>query len=392
LLGGARTFGLSRVFLDECEGVLQGASFLFAENMGQRTSRVVADERGALHLYGSPYNLGGDWPLVRELRESDAALFDVRAMRAVVRGFELEFSAALADGLGEQLELYALEQCALDERGSFEPVQLRQARVSLDRRRVELVVDGLREEHLVRLRFTGPILSSDRARLWSSSVLYTLHHRPTEREFIDSGPRPASFDATLSGRDVRDGWSDAFPADELARWQAAADERLWTVTGRESVDASSTAPLESVDVFGDFELEFTWSLSRGAAGGVEFRAADDGARAPRYQLVDDATSLAARDPLRTAGANCDLHECAVDAALPAGALNRSRIVARRGHVEHWLNDIKVVEYELGGQDWSRRAGLLAPTRASRALRGRLRLVIERGTIAFHSLRVRALEP
>ena len=36
---------------------------------------------------------------------------------------------------------------------------------------------------------------------------------------------------------------------------------------------------------------------------------------------------------------------------PVGEWNEVRIVARGAHVEHWLNGVKVVEYELWSDDW-----------------------------------------
>src|SRR2546430_13159831 len=39
--------------------------------------------------------------------------------------------------------------------------------------------------------------------------------------------------------------------------------------------------------------------------------------------------------------------------LPFDHWNRTRIVVRGTHVEHWLNGRKVVEYELRSADWKR---------------------------------------
>ena len=40
-----------------------------------------------------------------------------------------------------------------------------------------------------------------------------------------------------------------------------------------------------------------------------------------------------------------------DVTKPVGQWNEGRIVAKGNHVEHWLNGVKVVEYELGSADW-----------------------------------------
>jgi len=39
---------------------------------------------------------------------------------------------------------------------------------------------------------------------------------------------------------------------------------------------------------------------------------------------------------------------------PVGEWNHTRIVVNNGHVEHWLNDKKVVEYELYSDDWKKK--------------------------------------
>ncbi len=55
-----------------------------------------------------------------------------------------------------------------------------------------------------------------------------------------------------------------------------------------------------------------------------------------------------------AAANYDMHGVSADAARPAGEWNTGRIIVDGAHVEHWLNGEKVVEYELGSDDWLER--------------------------------------
>ena len=39
---------------------------------------------------------------------------------------------------------------------------------------------------------------------------------------------------------------------------------------------------------------------------------------------------------------------------PVGEWNHTRIVVNKGHVEHWLNGKKVVEYELWTDEWKKK--------------------------------------
>ena len=40
--------------------------------------------------------------------------------------------------------------------------------------------------------------------------------------------------------------------------------------------------------------------------------------------------------------------------VPVGEWNQGRIVARGAHVEHWLNGVKVTDYELWTPEWKAR--------------------------------------
>ena len=77
---------------------------------------------------------------------------------------------------------------------------------------------------------------------------------------------------------------------------------------------------------------------------------------------------------------------------PAGEWNQTRIVARGAHVEHWLNGVKVVEYELGSADWK------AKVKASKfkdwpnygkSKRGHIAIQGDHeGALAFRNIRIR----
>ena len=79
---------------------------------------------------------------------------------------------------------------------------------------------------------------------------------------------------------------------------------------------------------------------------------------------------------------------------PVGEWNATRIVARGRHVEHWLNGLKLLEYELGSPDWEARvkaSKFVAWPNYGRATRGHIALQGDHaGALAFRNIRVRTL--
>jgi len=77
-----------------------------------------------------------------------------------------------------------------------------------------------------------------------------------------------------------------------------------------------------------------------------------------------------------------------------GEWNATRIVARGSHVEHWLNGVKLVEYELWSPDWEAKVQVSKfkdwPT-FGRAKRGHIALQGDHpGSLGFRNIRIRDL--
>ncbi len=105
--------------------------------------------------------------------------------------------------------------------------------------------------------------------------------------------------------------------------------------------------------FTDFELRFQWKVGAAGNSGVKYFI-DEERKAPighEYQLIDDAAHPDAKvGPKRQTAALYDALAAVKPKVKPAGEINRTRIVVKGNHVEHWLNGDKVLAYELGSPE------------------------------------------
>lgn len=112
--------------------------------------------------------------------------------------------------------------------------------------------------------------------------------------------------------------------------------------------------------YDDFELSIDWKISEGGNSGIFYHVSEDSAYAktyssgPEMQVLDDERHPDAKKGVngnRQAGSLYDLLPLTTPAVKPAGEWNTARLVVKDGKVEHWLNDKKVVEYELWTPAW-----------------------------------------
>jgi len=203
----------------------------------------------------------------------------------------------------------------------------------------------------------------------------------------------------VAARDAGDGWRPLFDGKTTAGWRGFRQRTM--PAGWQAVDGALTrvgqaGDIVTVEEFGDFELTLEWNISPDGNSGVFYRVTEDDDvmwhTAPEYQIIDNAYTREPLKPVQLTGANYDLDPPRRDATKPVGSWNRTRLVVRGAHVEHWLNGEKVVEYELWSPDWERRVRASKfkdfPNYA-RARRGRIGLQDHGDRVAFRNIRIRS---
>ena len=163
---------------------------------------------------------------------------------------------------------------------------------------------------------------------------------------------------TLTAAEKEAGWRLLFDGQSLDGWRRYDGESMtggWVVDDGALAHVRGGRSIVTNDVFEDFELSLEWKVEPGGNSGVFYRAAPGQEEifhsAPELQILDDAAHADGRSPLTSAGANYALHGVPRGVVRPAEQWNEVRILVQGAHVEHWLNGVKVVEYELGSADW-----------------------------------------
>lgn len=217
---------------------------------------------------------------------------------------------------------------------------------------------------------------------------------------------------TLTPEEVAAGWQLLFDGKTTNGWrgynQDAFPETGWGVENGNLVVMASDGSEEGLggDIvteaqFTDFELVFEFLVTPVGNSGVFYRVQEDPDLtlwqvAPEYQVLDDSAyiGLEGFDPAtHLTGDNYDLHSSPVRAMNPLGQWNQGRILVNGNHVEHWLNGVKTVEYELLSPEWEAlvAASKFAPYEPyGRAPSGRIALQDHGHELRYRNIKIRPI--
>ena len=171
-------------------------------------------------------------------------------------------------------------------------------------------------------------------------------------------PAAAQEHNTLTDAEREAGWRLLFDGRSLDGWRRYDGGPMtggWVVDDGTLAHVRAGRSIVTEEIFEDFELTLEWKVEPGGNSGIFYRAAPGAQRifhsAPEMQVLDDAGHADGRSPLTSAGSNYGLDGVPRGIVRPAEEWNQVRILVRGTHVEHWLNGVQVVEYELGSEDW-----------------------------------------
>lgn len=157
------------------------------------------------------------------------------------------------------------------------------------------------------------------------------------------------------------GWRLLFDGTSLAGWRAhksLAPPNGWAARDGVLSWTHSSGDLMTVEQFADFELALDWRISPGGNSGIIFRVTEDGERTwetgPEMQVLDNDAHASRTTPLTIAGANYALHAPVRDVTRPVGEWNSVRLQVLGAHVTHWMNGVRLLDYELWSADWDAR--------------------------------------
>ena len=206
-------------------------------------------------------------------------------------------------------------------------------------------------------------------------------------------------------------WISLFDGESFNGWEMYGEEPItehWEIhEGAISCnkDAGETnvgffRSIMTTQDFGNFELELEYRIAKGGNSGIFYHVVEregwghDYMSGPEYQVLDDEFTRSETEPYKMVASNYGMYPAAeTKKPNPHMQWNKVKIVYNNGHVEHWLNDEKVLEFEEGSEEWTERKnkGKWANSESYAAFKkGRISLQNHGDAVWYRNIRVKEL--
>ena len=185
--------------------------------------------------------------------------------------------------------------------------------------------------------------------------------------------KPIHTKNKLTIDEEKNGWKLLWDGESTSGWRGARldsfPESGWEINNGELIvlasgggESTAGGDIVTEELYGNFELQVDFKLTDGGNSGIKYFVNTDLNKGPgssiglEYQILDDAkhpdAKLGNHEGSRTVASLYDLIMAHPDKPInPIGSWNHARIVSDKNHVEHWLNGMKVLEYERKSDDY-----------------------------------------
>lgn len=167
---------------------------------------------------------------------------------------------------------------------------------------------------------------------------------------------------------THDTWVSLFDGKTLSGWHGfnkTTEIKNWTIEDGALVCLGAAEGDTGGDIvtdreFENFELEWDWKITKGGNSGVMYHVIESSKykapyeTGPEYQVIDDIGFPGKLEEWQKAGADYAMNIANDKKNLkPVGEWNNSKILFDKGHVEHWLNGEKIVEFQAWSESWKK---------------------------------------
>ena len=179
--------------------------------------------------------------------------------------------------------------------------------------------------------------------------------------------KPITTKNELTIDEKKNGWKLLWDGKTTNGWRGAKleqfpeqgwkiDDGILTVESSGGAEAAAGGDIVTNDLYTDFELVVDFKLTPGANSGIKYyvdtniNKGEGSSIGLEYQILDDDihpdAKLGNHEGSRTVASLYDLIKANPEKPIhPIGEWNTAHIISKANHVEHWLNGMKVLEYE-----------------------------------------------
>lgn len=176
---------------------------------------------------------------------------------------------------------------------------------------------------------------------------------------------------TISEREAAQGWKLLWDGKTTEGWRGAKldhfPEKGWSIENgilkvQKSGGGESTngGDIVTTRPYKNFMLKVDFKITEGANSGIKYFVDTNlnkgvgSAIGCEFQILDDGRHPDAKlgvEGNRTLGSLYDLIPAPKDKPFRNGFFNTAMVVVKGNHVEHWLNGVKIIEYQRNNQMW-----------------------------------------
>lgn len=169
---------------------------------------------------------------------------------------------------------------------------------------------------------------------------------PEKSNLLESLTNRSNWEVLIH-ENYSDIWHE-YNSEKPANW-AVKDGILYTTGGNGDIVTNKE--------YGNFELEVEWKIKKGGNSGICYYVVEGEKyknmweTGPEFQIIDENNYPIELLEKQKTGSCSDVLPPTELASNPPGDWNHTRIVAKNGNIEHWLNGKLILSFSMDSVEW-----------------------------------------